>query len=152
MLNKIICATACASINASASFRASNDALSIAQEPQAKQIALSQTWDKTFKLNKNVAHQKVRFINRFGITLAGDLYYPKNIKEGAKLAAIAISGPFGAVKEQTSGLYANKLASRGFIALAFDPSYTGESDGVGGVRNVSSPDINTEDFSAAVIF
>lgn len=152
MLHKIISAIACAAIISSSCLGASSKALKITQERQAKQINLSQTWDKTFKLNKNVAHQKVRFINRFGITLAADLYYPKNIKEGAKLPAIAISGPFGAVKEQSSGLYANELASRGFITLAFDPSYTGESGGAGGVRNVASPDINTEDFSAAVDF
>lgn len=152
MLHKIISAAACAAIISSSCSAASSKALKITQERQAKQINLSQTWDKTFKLNKNVAHQKVRFINRFGITLAADLYYPKNIKDGAKLPAIAISGPFGAVKEQSSGLYANELASRGFITLAFDPSYTGESGGAGGVANVASPDINTEDFSAAVDF
>lgn len=103
----------------------------------------------TFQLNENVTRQKVTFKNRYGITLSGDLYLPKNAGE-EKLAAIAIGGPFGAVKEQSSGLYANQMAERGFAALAFDPSYTGESGGE--PRNVASPDINTEDFSAAVDF
>jgi fermentation-respiration switch protein FrsA (DUF1100 family) len=103
----------------------------------------------TFKLSDNVTRQKVSFKNRYGITLSGDLYLPENV--GTKrLSALAISGPFGAVKEQSSGLYANEMAKRGFIALAFDPSYTGESGGE--PRNVASPDINTEDFSAAVDF
>lgn len=101
----------------------------------------------TFKLSDKVSRQKVRFENRYGITLAGDLYLPKN-RGTETLAAIAISGPFGAVKEQSSGLYAQMMAERGFAALAFDPSYTGESSGE--PRNVASPDINTEDFSAAV--
>lgn len=102
----------------------------------------------TFELNENVNREKVYFNNRYGIKLCGDLYIPKNLKDKAK--AIAISGPFGAVKEQCSGLYANELASRGFIAMAFDPSFIGESGG--NARNVASPDINTEDFSAAVDF
>ncbi|WMI64823.1 alpha/beta hydrolase [Aestuariibaculum sp. YM273] len=102
----------------------------------------------TFKLSDKVNREKVSFKNRYGITLAGDLYTPKN-KEG-KLAALAISGPYGAVKEQASGLYANQMAERGFMVLAFDPSYTGESGGE--PRHVSSPDINTEDFSAAIDF
>lgn len=102
----------------------------------------------TFALKDNVTRQKVSFKNRYGITLSGDLYIPKN--GGNNLPALAISGPFGAVKEQSSGLYANEMASRGFIALAFDPSYTGESGGE--PRNVASPDINTEDFSAGVDF
>lgn len=102
----------------------------------------------TFQLNEKVTRQKVTFKNRFGITLSGDLYLPKNSKNN--LSAIAISGPYGAVKEQSSGLYANELAARGFATLAFDPSYTGESGGE--PRNISSPDINTEDFSAAVDF
>lgn len=101
----------------------------------------------TFQLSDKVTRQKVTFKNRYGITLTGDLYVPKNI-ENKKLAALAISGPFGAVKEQSSGLYANELAARGFVTLAFDPSFTGESGGE--VRNVASPDIFTEDFSAAV--
>lgn len=103
----------------------------------------------TFALSDKVSRQKVTFKNRFGITLSGDLYLPKNSSNNS-LAALAISGPFGAVKEQSSGLYANQMAERGFVALAFDPSYTGESGGE--PRNVASPDINTEDFSAAVDF
>ena len=100
----------------------------------------------SFPLRDTVTREKVRFHNRYGIQLAGDLYLPKGAS--GKLAAVAVSGPFGAVKEQCSGLYAEELASRGFAALAFDPSFTGESGGE--VRNVASPDINTEDFSAAV--
>ena len=109
-------------------------------------LNLTQEWDKTFPESDEVNHRKVTFKNRFGITLAADLYEPKNAE--GKLAAIAVSGPFGAVKEQVSGLYAQTMAGRGFITLAFDPSYTGESGGE--PRNVASPDINTEDFSAAV--
>ena len=109
---------------------------------------LTQEWDKTFPQSEEVSHQKVTFQNRYGIPLAADLYKPKN-QEG-KLAAIAVSGPFGAVKEQASGLYAQELTRRGFLTLAFDPSYTGESGGF--PRNVASPDINTEDFMAAVDF
>lgn len=107
---------------------------------------LTTEWDKKFPQSEKVEHQKVTFKNRYGITLVGDLYTPKNA--GGKLAAIAVSGPFGAVKEQASGLYAQSMAERGFITLAFDPSYVGESGGE--PRNVASPDINTEDFSAAV--
>jgi len=103
----------------------------------------------TFQVSDKVRRQKVTFKNRYGITLTGDLYLPKD-SANKTLAALAISGPFGAVKEQSSGLYANKMAERGFAALAFDPSYTGESGGE--PRNVASPDINTEDFSAAVDF
>lgn len=103
----------------------------------------------TFKLSDKVTRQKVAFKNRYGIMLTGDLYTPKN-HGNEPLSALAISGPFGAVKEQSSGLYANQMAERGFIALAFDPSYTGESGGQ--PRNVASPDINTEDFSAAIDF
>ena len=102
----------------------------------------------SFELNKNVERTKVEFHNRYGIKLIGDLYIPKKAKR--KFSAIAVAGPFGAVKEQCAGLYANELASRGFLALAFDPSFIGESGG--NVRNVASPDINTEDFSAAVDF
>ena len=102
----------------------------------------------SFPLRDTVTREKVRFHNRYGIELCGDLYLPKGAHE--KLAAVAVCGPFGAVKEQCSGLYAEELASRGFAALAFDPSFTGESGGA--VRNVASPDINTEDFSAAVDF
>ena len=107
----------------------------------------SNSWDKVFPRDENVTVQKVHFKNRYGIDLTGDLYMPKN-KPDAKLPAIAVAGPFGAVKEQSSGLYATEMARRGFIALAFDPSFTGESGGA--VRYVASPDINTEDFSAAV--
>jgi len=109
-------------------------------------IKLDDKWDKTFAKSDEVDHKKVSFKNRYGITLAADLYQPKSAS--GKLAAIAISGPFGAVKEQSSGLYAQTMAERGFVTLAFDPSYTGESGGE--PRNVASPDINTEDFSAAV--
>ncbi len=105
-------------------------------------------WDKTFPKSEKVNHRKVTFHNRFGITLAADLYEPKDAK--GKLPAIAVSGPFGAVKEQSSGLYAQTMAARGFITVAFDPSYTGESGGE--PRYVASPDINTEDFQAAVDF
>lgn len=111
-----------------------------------KKLNLIQEWDKTFPENDKVRHSKVTFHNRYGITLAADLYIPKNAE--GKLPAIAISGPFGAVKEQSSGLYAQTLAERGFLTIAFDPSYTGESGGE--PRYVASPDINTEDFSAAV--
>jgi fermentation-respiration switch protein FrsA (DUF1100 family) len=114
-----------------------------------KAQSMSDGWDKVFPRSENVDHQKVTFKNRYGITLAADLYQPKN-RAGRRLAALAISGPFGAVKEQSSGLYAQTMAERGFITLAFDPSFTGESGGE--PRNVASPDINTEDFSAAVDF
>jgi fermentation-respiration switch protein FrsA (DUF1100 family) len=110
---------------------------------------LTQEWDKTFPKSDKVDHQKVTFKNRYGITLAADLYLPKN-RGSQRLAALAISGPFGAVKEQSSGLYAQTMAERGYVTLAFDPSYIGESGGE--PRNVASPDINTEDFSAAVDF
>lgn len=106
-------------------------------------------WDKKFVKSNNVEVKKVNFKNRYGIELKGDLYTPKN-KTEVKLPAIAVSGPFGAVKEQASGLYAQTMAERGFVTLAFDPSYTGESGGE--PRHVASPDINTEDFSAAVDF
>jgi hypothetical protein len=112
-------------------------------------LNLTQEWDKTFPKSNKVDHQKVTFKNRYGITLAADLYLPKN-RGNQRLAALVVGGPFGAVKEQSSGLYAQTMAERGFVALAFDPSYTGESGGE--PRNVASPDINTEDFSAAVDF
>lgn len=111
-------------------------------------MQLTQDWDKVFPKSEKVDHRKVTFKNRYGITLAADLYRPKNAN--GKLAAIVVGGPFGAVKEQSSGLYAQTMAERGFVTLAFDPSYTGESGGE--PRNVASPDINTEDFSAAVDF
>lgn len=114
----------------------------------AKDVLKSNDWDKTFKKDENVNIKKVTFKNRYGIELVCDLYTPKDIKKDKKYPAIAISGPFGAVKEQASGLYAQTLAKRGFITLAFDPSYTGESSGE--PRSVASADINTEDFSAAV--
>jgi len=110
-------------------------------------MELTKGWDKVFPRSDRVTHRKVTFKNRFGIVLAGDLYRPKNAGAG-KLPALVLSGPFGAVKEQSSGLYAQVLAERGFVTLAFDPSFTGESGGE--VRNVASPDIFTEDFSAAV--
>ena len=128
-----------------------NVAKSVTQQKEAEPLHLTQEWDKTFPESKEVNHRKVTFHNRYGIELAADLYEPKNAKKGS-LAAIAVSGPFGAVKEQSSGLYAQELAKRGFLAIAFDPSFTGESGGVNGVRNVASPDINTEDFCAAVDF
>lgn len=109
-------------------------------------LKLTDEWDKIFKLSDKVNHKKITFHNRFGITLAADLYEPKG-KEG-KLPAIAVCGPFGAVKEQASGLYAMTMAERGFVTLAFDPSFTGESGGE--PRFVSSPDINTDDFSSAI--
>lgn len=113
-------------------------------------MQLTQEWDKIFPQSNKVEHHKVTFKNRYGITLVGDLYVPKNIRSGQKLPAIAVAGAFGAVKEQSSGLYAQAMAERGFVTLAFDPSYLGESGGE--PRNMASPDINTEDFSAAVDF
>lgn len=111
-------------------------------------LTLTQEWDKTFPQSTTVNHRKVTFPTRYGITLAADLYEPKTVK--GQLAAIAISGPFGAVKEQSSGLYGQALAEKGFLTIAFDPSFTGESGG--SPRYVASPDINTEDFQAAVDF
>ena len=113
-----------------------------------EQLKLTQEWDKVFPKSDKVEHSKATFHNRYGITLAADVYVPKNAE--GKLPAIAVSGPFGAVKEQSSGLYAQKMAELGFFAIAFDPSYTGESGGT--PRYVASPDINTEDFCAAVDF
>ena len=113
-----------------------------------EKLNLTQEWDKVFPKSEKVDHRKVTFHNRYGITLAADLYTPKGAE--GKLPAIAVSGPFGAVKEQSSGLYAQKMAELGFLTLAFDPSYTGESGGT--PRYVASPDINTEDFCAAVDF
>ncbi len=111
-------------------------------------LKLEMEWDKTFPKSKNVNHKKVMFHNRYGITLAADMYTPK--ETSGKLAAIAVCGPFGAVKEQASGLYAQTMAEKGFLTIAFDPSYTGESGGE--PRYMASPDINTEDFQAAVDF
>ena len=109
-------------------------------------LHLVEEWDKVFPRNERVDHSKVTFVNRYGITLAADLYKPKNAE--GKLAAIAVSGPFGACKEQSSGLYAQEMAARGFLTIAFDPSFTGESGGE--PHRMASPDINTEDFCAAV--
>lgn len=114
----------------------------------AQELILTQEWDKVFAKSEKVQHRKVTFVNRYGITLAADMYIPKDAV--GPLAAIAVSGPFGAVKEQSSGLYAQQLAERGFLSIAFDPSFTGESGGM--PRRVASPDINAEDFSAAVDF
>ncbi|HIR66534.1 MAG TPA: alpha/beta hydrolase [Candidatus Coproplasma avicola] len=111
-----------------------------------EQLKLEQNWDKTFDRSDKVEHRKVTFTNRYGITLAADLYKPLNA--AGKLPSIAVCGPFGAVKEQASGLYAQTLAERGFLTIAFDPSFTGESGGT--PRYMASPDINTEDFQAAV--
>lgn len=111
-------------------------------------INITKDWDKTFEKSEKVNHKKVQFHNRYGITLTADMYIPKDITE--KLPAIAISGPFGAVKEQSSGIYAQTMAEKGFLTIAFDPSFTGESGG--NPRYVASPDINTEDFCAAVDF
>lgn len=113
-----------------------------------EELNITKEWDKTFPQSEKVNHSKVTFHNRFGITLVGDMYVPKNLE--GRLPAIAVSGPFGAVKEQSSGLYAQTMAERGFITIAFDPSFTGESGGT--PRYVASPDINTEDFQAAVDF
>lgn len=113
-----------------------------------EELKLTQEWDKVFPKSDKVEHSKVTFHNRYGITLAADLYIPKNVE--GKLAAIAVCGPFGAVKEQASGLYAQTMAERGFLTMAFDPSFTGESGGK--PRYMASPDINTEDFQAAVDF
>ncbi|HIW57524.1 MAG TPA: alpha/beta hydrolase [Firmicutes bacterium] len=113
-----------------------------------EKLTLTEEWDKTFPKSDKVDHRKVTFHNRYGITLAADLYAPKNA--AGKLAAIAVCGPFGAVKEQAAGLYAQTMAERGFLTIAFDPSFTGESGGE--PRYMASPDINTEDFQAAVDF
>lgn len=124
--------------------------VSITPMKGVRTMQLTQEWDKIFPQSNKVEHHKVTFRNRYGITLVGDLYVPKNIRSGQKLPAIAVAGAFGAVKEQSSGLYAQEMAERGFVTLAFDPSYLGESGGE--PRNMASPDINTEDFSAAVDF
>lgn len=117
-------------------------------ENMKQKLNLTQEWDKVFPLSEKVNHRKVTFETQYGLTLAADLYTPKDAN--GKMAAIAVSGPFGAVKEQSSGLYAMRMAERGFVTLAFDPSYTGESSGE--PRRTASPDINTEDFMAAVDF
>ena len=115
---------------------------------KTEELKLTQEWDKTFPKSEKVDHSKVTFVNRYGITLAADMYVPKNAE--GKLPAIAVCGPFGAVKEQSAGLYAQTMADRGFLTIAFDPSFTGESGGQ--PRYMASPDINTEDFMAAVDF
>ncbi len=119
---------------------------SICKKDPTKPVSMVKEWDKVFPKSDKVEHKKVTFKNRYGLSLVADLYLPKDLN--GKAAAIAVSGPFGAVKEQSSGLYAQTMAERGFVTLAFDPSYTGESGGQ--PRNIASPDINTEDFSAAV--
>ena len=127
---------------------------SCCNDKNANDMNLTQEWDKTFPKSDLVEHSKVTFHNRYGITLVADMYVPKEIPGQAgndvRLPAIAVSGPFGAVKEQTSGIYAQHMAERGFLTIAFDPSYTGESGGE--PRRMASPDINTEDFLAAVDF
>lgn len=127
-------------------FTACSEEKNMQTTEKENKLALSEEWDKVFPQSDKVIHSKVTFRNRYGIPLAADLYIPK--KGTGKWRAVAVSGPFGAVKEQASGFYAQTLAENGFLTLAFDPSFTGESGG--DVRNVASPDINTEDFSAAV--
>ena len=117
-------------------------------ENHMQKLELTQEWDKVFPLSDKVNHRKVTFETQYGLTLAADLYEPKDAH--GKMPAIAVSGPFGACKEQSSGLYAMRMAERGFVTLAFDPSFTGESSGE--PRRTASPDINTEDFMAAVDF
>ncbi len=112
-------------------------------------MKLEAKWDKVFPQSDKIDHKKVTFVNHYGITIAADIYMPKNLGD-KKVAALAVSGPFGAVKEQSSGLYAQTMAEKGFITVAFDPSFTGESGGE--PRNTASVDINTEDFMAAVDF
>lgn len=115
---------------------------------KTEELKMVTVWDKTFPKSEKVDHKKITFMNRYGITLAADMYIPKNAE--GKLPAIAVSGPFGAVKEQCSGLYAQTMAERGFLTISFDSSFTGESGGLS--RYMASPDINTEDFMAAVDF
>lgn len=138
IMKKILMALSVVAVMASCNNNKNND----------NYMNLTQQWDKTFPKSDLVDHSKVTFHNRYGITLAADMYVPKNA--GGKLPAIAVCGPFGAVKEQSSGLYAQHMAERGFLAIAFDPSFTGESGGE--PRRVASPDINTEDYLAAVDF
>ncbi len=129
---------------------ACNKEINNKNEEDMTQLQLTQEWDKVFPLSEKVNHRKVTFQTQYGLTLAAGLYTPKAESQNSKYQAIAVSGPFGAVKEQSSGLYAMRMAERGFVALAFDPSYTGESSGE--PRRTASPDINTEDFMAAVDF
>ena len=149
---KLICATLFAAAAVSTAFAKDGK-----NGVKMEKLKLEKKWDKTFALSDTVSHRKVTFTNHFGITLAADMYTPKEIpnqvrndKGETKFAAIAVAGPFGAVKEQASGLYAHEMAKRGYIAIAFDPSFTGESGGE--PRYMNSPDINTEDFQAAVDF
>jgi len=146
----LLCAMASIAATPSAASPATTDRnpAKEARMMETEKLDLVQAWDKTFAQSDKVTHSKVTFVNRYGITLAADMYVPKGAS--GKLPAIAVSGPFGAVKEQSSGLYAQEMAERGFLTIAFDPSYTGESGG--SPRYVASPDINTEDFSAAVDF
>ena len=147
LTRKTLCSLLAATSLVATTALAADEGKIMNHDPIVKQeLVLSQDWDKVFAQSDKVTHSKVTFVNRYGITLAADLYIPKNAK--GKLPAIAVSGPFGAVKEQSSGLYAQTLAERGFLTIAFDPSFTGESGGT--PRFVASPDINTEDFSAAV--
>lgn len=132
---------------APANISASTERTDLKMAPK-EQLDLTKEWDKTFAQSDKVNHSKVTFVNRYGITLAADMYVPKNAE--GKLPAIAVCGPFGAVKEQASGLYAQTMAERGFLTIAFDPSFTGESGGH--PRYMASPDINTEDFQAAIDF
>lgn len=132
---------------APANISASTERTDLKMAPK-EQLNLTKEWDKTFAQSDKVNHSKVTFVNRYGITLAADMYVPKNAE--GKLPAIAVCGPFGAVKEQASGLYAQTMAERGFLTIAFDPSFTGESGGH--PRYMASPDINTEDFQAAIDF
>lgn len=148
LLSALLGVTSIVGINAGNAFAAQAATPSKAPAETIAAPSLSDQWDKTFPVNDKVAHKKVTFHNRYGMTLVGDLYTPKETKNQEQLAAIAVAGPYGAVKEQVSGRYAQELAARGFITLAFDPSFTGES--AGEPRNTTSPDINTEDFSAAV--
>lgn len=145
---KTLCAASAAWFLATGSLSAATPDVKTEVKMERQSLNLTQEWDKVFPLSSKVNHRKVTFINRYGITLAADMYVPKQAE--GKLPAIAVSGPFGAVKEQSSGLYAMVLAERGFLTIAFDPSYTGESGGE--PRYVASPDINTEDFCAAVDF
>lgn len=144
--NKIFAAALAGTLFASSALATTEKKSENAMNTQ--ELQMTAEWDKTFPRSEKVRHSKVTFHNRYGITLAADLYVPENVPAGTRLPAIAVSGPFGAVKEQSPGLYAQTLAERGFLTLAFDPSFTGESGG--NPRNVTSPDFCTEDFSAAV--
>ena len=157
VMRKLLAAMLCAGvltvgINSEAAIQ-EGKAMQSAEKQSDRQIKveklnLTEEWDKVFDKSDAVNHKKITFVNRYGITLAADMYIPKNAN--GKMPALAVSGPFGAVKEQSSGLYAQEMAKRGYLTIAFDPSFTGESGG--SPRYVASPDINTEDFSAAVDF